>query len=84
MNKVPYIREINIYDYGIEMLVRFCPLNPTGRWKLVTTPFSSNRLFIEHKQTIFRLFTVNQWIPEENIKFVNKPEEFIFDCRNNN
>jgi len=49
------------------------PLNPSGRWKLVTYLNSKDDLYIEHKYFIFK-----EWIHEDDIVFGYAPKEEIF------
>lgn len=66
---IAYIEECTGYS------VSFKPLNPTGRWKIVSGPYHENKLFIEHKGLIFK-----SWIAEDNIVFKCERKSIVFEC----
>jgi hypothetical protein len=48
-------------------------LNPTGRWKIYTTPHGRDIMMIEHQG----LFGSTSWIHEKDIAFLSERNEYI-------
>ena len=56
---------------------KWVKVNPTGRWKLNTSPhYKGYSMFVEH---IYPDGT-KTWMPEEHISFLNERTEVVFGC----
>lgn len=71
MNKLVPYEKCEIQDF--DDIYR--KINYTGKYKIQTTPYWTDKIFIEHKGFFFK-----RWIPEENIVFMPEESIEIFEC----
>ncbi len=67
---------MTLQAYKIDWVYWSIPINPTGRWKLETGPYYTDKLFIEHRSRFF----LRSWIDEDNIKFRPAISSEVFTC----